>query len=167
MRIFLIGFMGAGKSKLGRSLANNIGVDFIDLDDEIARIHNQSISKIFEEKGESGFREIEKEVLKDWIKRDNYLMACGGGTPCYKNNMDLMNASGSTVYLDVPSEVLLSRLSNSKVNRPLIQGMTKSELEIYIDNKINERKPYYLKSKIWINPIETSLDTIVTSLRYF
>lgn len=159
--------MGAGKSKLGRSLANNIGVDFIDLDDEIARIHNQSISKIFEEKGESGFREIEKEVLKDWIKRDNYLMACGGGTPCYKNNMDLMNASGSTVYLDVPSEVLLSRLSNSKVNRPLIQGMTKSELEIYIDNKINERKPYYLKSKIWINPIETSLDTIVTSLRYF
>jgi len=159
--------MGAGKSKLGRSLANNIGVDFIDLDDEIARIHNQSISKIFEEKGEPGFREIEKEVLKDWIKRDNYLMACGGGTPCYKNNMDLMNASGSTVYLDVPSEVLLSRLSNSKVNRPLIQGMTKSELKIYIDNKINERKPYYLKSKIWINPIETSLDTIVTSLRYF
>ncbi len=159
--------MGAGKSKLGRSLANNIGVDFIDLDDEIARVHNQSISKIFEEKGEPGFREIEKEVLKDWIKRDNYLMACGGGTPCYKNNMDLMNASGSTVYLDVPSEVLLSRLSNSKVNRPLIQGMTKSELKIYIDNKINERKPYYLKSKIWINPIETSLDTIVTSLRYF
>ncbi len=159
--------MGAGKSKLGRSLANNIGVDFIDLDDEIARVHNQSISKIFEEKGEPGFREIEKEVLKDWIKRDNYLMACGGGTPCYKNNMDLMNASGSTVYLDVPSEVLLSRLSNSKVNRPLIQGMTKSELKIYIDNKINERKPYYLKSKIWINPIETSLDTFVTSLRYF
>ena len=141
--------MGAGKSKLGRSLANNIGVDFIDLDDEIARVHNQSISKIFEEKGEPGFREIEKEVLKDWIKRDNYLMACGGGTPCYKNNMDLMNASGSTVYLDVPSEVLLSRLSNSKVNRPLIQGMTKSELKIYIDNKINERKPYYLKSKIY------------------
>lgn len=159
--------MGAGKSKLGRSLANNIGVDFIDLDDEIARVHNQSLSKIFEEKGEPGFREIEKEVLKDWIKRDNYLMACGGGTPCYKNNMDLMNASGSTVYLDVPSDVLLSRLSNSKVNRPLIQGMTKSELKIYIDNKINERKPYYLKSKIWINPIETSLDTIVTSLRYF
>ncbi len=125
------------------------------------------ILEIFEEKGEPGFREIEKEVLKDWIKRDNYLMACGGGTPCYKNNMDLMNASGSTVYLDVPSEVLLSRLSNSKVNRPLIQGMTKSELKIYIDNKINERKPYYLKSKIWINPIETSLDTIVTSLRYF
>lgn len=159
--------MGAGKSKLGRSLANNIGVDFIDLDDEIARVHNQSLRKIFEEKGEPGFREIEKEVLKDWIKRDNYLMACGGGTPCYKNNMDLMNASGSTVYLDVPSDVLLSRLSNSKVNRPLIQGMTKSELKIYIDNKINERKPYYLKSKIWINPIETSLDTIVTSLRYF
>lgn len=158
--------MGAGKSKLGRSLANSIGVDFIDLDDEIVRLQNQSISKIFEENGESGFRKIEKQVLMDWIKRDNYLMACGGGTPCYKNNMDLMNASGSTVYLDVPQEILLSRLSNSKVKRPLIQGMTKSELESYIDNKIDERKPYYLKSKIWINPIETSLDTIVTSLRY-
>ena len=110
--------------------------------------------------------EIEKQVLMGFMNHDNFLMACGGGTPCYKNNMELMNDAGSTVYLDVPHEVLLSRLSNSRVIRPLIQGMTKNELKTYIDEKINERKSCYLKSKIWINPIETSLDTIVTSLRY-
>ena len=158
--------MGAGKSKLGRSLAKRMGIDFIDLDDEIARNQEQGINEIFEEKGETGFREIEKDVLLQWINKDNYLMACGGGTPCYSNNMEVMNSSGTTVYLDVPEDVLFARLSNSMVRRPLIQGMTKQELKDYIHSKIDERSPYYLKAKIWINPIETSLDTIVTSLRY-
>ncbi len=158
--------MGAGKSKLGRSLAKRMDLDFIDLDDEIVRNQRQSISSIFDEKGETGFREIEKKELTNWIARDNYLMACGGGTPVFSDNMKKMNAAGVTVYLDVPQDILLSRLANSKVKRPLIEGMSEGELKDYIDGKIMERKPYYLKAKLWINPIETSLDTIINSLRY-
>ena len=151
---------------MGRSLAKRMDLDFIDLDDEIVKTQRQSISSIFEEKEESGFREIEKQELNNWIARDNYLMACGGGTPVYSDNMEKMNASGVTVYLDVPQDVILSRLANSQVKRPLIDGMSELELKDYIGSKIAERKPYYLKAKLWINPIETSLDTIINSLRY-
>lgn len=152
--------MGAGKSRLGSRIASLMDLKFIDLDREIEKDQGLMIDQIFREKGEKGFREIEKRVLHQNIKSDRLVLACGGGTPCYEDNMEVMNESGTTILLDVPPEVLLSRLLNSKQKRPLIENKNEEELREYIDLKLAEREPYYNKAKIKIDPLNTSLELI-------
>lgn len=152
--------MGAGKSRLGSRIASLMDLKFIDLDREIEKDQGLTIDQIFREKGEKGFREIEKRVLHQNIKSDRLVLACGGGTPCYEDNMEVMNESGTTILLDVPPEVLLSRLLNSKQKRPLIENKNEEELREYIDLKLAEREPYYNKAKIKIDPLNTSLELI-------
>ena len=145
---------------MGSRIAGFMNLKFIDLDSEIEKDQGLTIDQIFHEKGENGFREIEKRVLHQCNESDQRVIACGGGTPCYEDNMEVMNKSGTSILLDVPHEVLFSRLFNSKQRRPLIENKNEEELRAYIDHKLAEREQYYNKAKIKIDPLNTSLELI-------
>lgn len=147
MIVYLIGFMGAGKSTIGKYAARHTGLEFVDLDEVIAEKAQKSVSQIFEESGEAGFRELERVALHEIsITRDNVLISCGGGTPCFFDNMDWMNAHGETVYLDLSAARLSIRLKNSQTERPLLKTI-QGDLQIWIHKKLLERASYYGKAK--------------------
>jgi shikimate kinase len=158
--------MGAGKTTLGKEIAKKMNLRFLDLDKMIMSDEGRTINQIFEEKGEKSFRKTERKVLEKILESDNYLLACGGGTPCYKDNMEQMNAKGVSLFLDVPEEELVRRLSRNQASRPLLSDLNDQELKEYIHKKLEGRQECYRKSKIWINPLATSVDTIIISLRY-
>lgn len=158
MRIFLTGFMGAGKTTYGIELAKKCKMDFIDLDNYIEQYYKKSIHQIFKEKGESGFREIEKDSFFKVAQNEKVIIATGGGTPCYNNLMQEMNKIGLTVYLKLFPEVLFKHLKNLKAERPLISGMNDKELKFFINEKLNERAPFYLQSSIIIDPVKMNAD---------
>lgn len=135
--------MGCGKSTIGKSLAKTLRYKFIDLDDEIEKAAKTTISKIFESKGESHFRELESNVLKTTLAKDgNIVLALGGGTPCYNNNMKLVEMFGS-FYIRCGVEVLTKRLKKEKNHRPVIANQKGSELKKFIKGKLDERRKYY------------------------
>ena len=147
IRVMLIGYMGAGKTTIGKVLARDMGMEFYDLDDYIEGRFHQKIPDIFAEKGEEGFREMEKRMLHEVAEFENVIISCGGGTPCFFDNMDFMNSRGETVFLDAPPEVLKEHLKMGKTVRPLIQGKTDEELTAYIEESLQKRIPYYQKAK--------------------
>ena len=146
MRIFLIGFMGCGKTTLGKKLAKNLNYNFIDLDNYIEKTTNKTITEIFENKGEKKFRIVEKESLMEVCKKDNLVIATGGGTPCFFDNMQQILDSGKAIYLKMEIEDLLERLETEKSQRPLIENNSAKELENFIRNKLSEREYFYKKS---------------------
>ena len=146
MRIFLIGFMGCGKTTLGKKLAKHLNYNFIDLDSYIEKTTNKTITEIFENKGEKKFRIVEKESLMEVCKKDNLVIATGGGTPCFFDNMQKILDSGKAIYLKMEIEDLLERLETEKSQRPLIENKSTKELENFIRNKLSEREYFYKKS---------------------
>ena len=120
-RLILIGFMGSGKTTLGRALAKELGLTFIDLDNYIELRRCKSINRRFEESGEDGFRTIERNLLHEVCEFENVVISAGGGTPCFFDNIDYMNAQGTTIYLQVSNERLLERLRIAKSRRPLLK----------------------------------------------
>ena len=146
MNIFLLGFMGSGKSATGRLLAERIHSDFIDLDRFIESKTEKTVAEIFEKEGEEAFRSYEKQSLTEVILRDRIVVALGGGTPCFSDNMDLINRNGMTFYLDTPADILAKRLVKSKTNRPLIRGKNEEELKLFINERLAIRNQYYLKA---------------------
>ena len=146
MRIFLIGFMGCGKTTLGKKLAKHLNYNFIDLDSYIEKTTNKTITEIFENKGEKKFRIVEKESLTEVCKMDNLVIATGGGTPCFFDNMQKILDSGKAIYLKMEIEDLLERLETEKSQRPLIENKSAKELENFIRNKLSEREHFYKKS---------------------
>ena len=134
MNIVLLGYMGCGKSTIGKKLAQECQLQFYDLDDLIENQEGQAISKLFETKGELYFRKREAELLRQFIsKNDNYILSLGGGTPCYANNMDfLLEQNLQIVYLKAQLKTLIGRLHEEKEQRPLISGFDKSELTEFI-----------------------------------
>ena len=146
MRIFLIGFMGCGKTTLGKKLAKHLNYNFIDLDSYIEKTTNKTITEIFENKGEKKFRIVEKESLMEVCKKDNLVIATGGGTPCFFDNMQKILDSGKAIYLKMEIEDLLERLETEKSQRPLIENNSAKELENFIRNKLSEREYFYKKS---------------------
>ena len=141
--IFLIGFMGVGKTTLGRALAASRGLEFVDLDRLIEAREGRAIRRIFAEDGEERFRMIERDALAEAATRRDAIVACGGGTPCFHGNMDLMNASGLTVRLTARPDVLLRRLSEQQASRPLLDGLDRPALERFIARAEAAREPYY------------------------
>ena len=137
MKIFLIGFMGSGKTSIGKRLAKFLGFDFIDLDSVIETKEGKPISKIFMERGETAFRILEQEALQELVKETGVVVATGGGAPCHNNNLQFMNANGTTVYLRLDQEALLQRLTDAKLKRPLIKDLTDAELNRFISNVRN------------------------------
>ena len=147
MPIYLIGFMGSGKSYWGKVWAKEYDFAFYDLDEEIEKITGKSISEIFKAEGEEYFRELETNTLHSFKDKSNYLLACGGGTPCFNNNIDWMNEHGVTVYLNTSPDIIFNRLKDEKEKRPLIKVLSDAQLYSFIQNKIKEREPYYIKAK--------------------
>lgn len=153
MRIFIIGFMGSGKSTLGRPVARAMGYDFVDLDHYIEQQEGATISQIFESGGEANFRALEHRYLRELVGRDNVVISTGGGAPCFNDNMTLMKASGTTIYLKQEPELLASRLENAKVRRPLLEGKNHDELLHYIRQTLAQREEYYEQASIVVaNP---------------
>ena len=146
-RIFLTGYMGAGKTTLGRALAAEMGIPFIDLDHYIEKRYCKTIAQLFAEKGEEGFREIERRMLHEVGEFEDVIISTGGGTPCFFDNIEYMNAQGTTVYLDVPVERLFIRLSIARSKRPLIKDKNDDELMRFITEQLEKRAPHYSKAQ--------------------
>lgn len=142
-----MGFMGAGKTTLGKALAKDLGISFIDLDQYIERRYMKSVSQIFALKGEQGFREIESRMLREVGEFDDVIVSCGGSTPLIGDNMDYMLQHGQTVYLKCDNGTLLNRLKVARSQRPLIASKTDDELELFIANETKRREPGYLKAE--------------------
>lgn len=166
MIVFLVGFMGSGKSYMAKQLAKLENGAAVDLDDEIEKQEGKTINEIFKINGEEYFRMLEAKVLRDItnqllssepdyfengdkIIRLNYL-ACGGGSPCFNQNIDWMNEHGLTIWVDPPLEVLLARLINEKEHRPIIKDLDEKELRDFVDKKREDRVCYYSQAKIRI-----------------
>ena len=147
VRVFLMGFMGAGKTTLGKALAAHLGVSFIDLDQYIESRFMKSVSQIFATRGEQGFREIESRLLREVGEFDNVIVSCGGSTPLIGDNMDYMLSQGQTVYLKCSNETLLSRLKTARSQRPLIASKTDDELAMFIESETKRREPGYLRAQ--------------------
>lgn len=141
--IFLIGYMGSGKTTTGKLLAKKLNLQFIDTDMFIENRYCKSISAIFEEKGETGFREIERRILLEILDFENVVVSTGGGTPCFFDNMDLMNQSGITVYLKASVDELAERLKNGKQKRPLVKGKDLEEIKTCIAANLEKREHFY------------------------
>lgn len=146
--LFLIGFMGAGKTTLGRALASGGFAPYVDLDDYIEQQEGMSIAGIFAQEGEAAFRKIEASALRCVAAAGNVIVGCGGGTPCYGDNMEWMNRHGLTVCLRASHQVLLRRLLEAQHQRPLLRGMSPSELSDFIIAKQREREPHYGKAVV-------------------
>lgn len=149
MRIFLIGFMGSGKTHWGKQLAANLKIPFFDLDEVIVGIEQKSVADIFSESGEEYFRVKEKQTMEALIdKEQSMVLSCGGGTPCFFNNIELMKKYGLVVWLNTHAEILLQRLLKEKNTRPLLKNMADAEMRIYIIRKLNERRMYYEQADV-------------------
>lgn len=142
-KIFLTGYMGSGKSSAGKTLATQLGYEFIDLDKFVEQEYKMTIPEIFSSKGEKEFRAMEHNALKKVIEKDNTVVACGGGTPCYYNNMELMNNSGTTVYLKMSADSLVNRLMNAKEKRPLILNKDEKQLREFVNRQLEKREDTY------------------------
>lgn len=144
--LFLIGYMGCGKSTLGRALSAATGLQFIDLDHYIEGRRHSTVSRMFAELGEDGFRRIEQSMLAEVADFHNVIVACGGGTPCFFDNMDLMNSKGTTVWLNTPIERLYERLQRNRSRRPILADKSDAELRSFIEHALAEREPYYSRA---------------------
>lgn len=149
MCIFIIGFMGSGKSTLGASLARLAGVPFTDLDEIIESSEGLTVSEIFRRKGEEYFRLAESELLRKVVyETGKGVIATGGGTPCFGSNINFMNKAGITVYLRLSAEDLYNRLRGDSDKRPLLEGLNDQELAEFIVKRLAEREPFYSQAKI-------------------
>ncbi|HEY5511973.1 MAG TPA: shikimate kinase [Prolixibacteraceae bacterium] len=150
MRIFLTGYMGCGKSTIGRKVAALMGINFIDLDKYIEERNFKSVPDIFALEGEPAFRAKERQALREVAEFEEIVVGTGGGAPCFFDNIQLMNQAGITVYLAPDNETLACRLLKSKNERPLIAGKSKEELLAFIQQAVEKRAPFYEQSKIII-----------------
>ena len=153
-RIILIGYMGSGKTTVGKALSKETGMMFYDLDWYIESRMRKTVSEIFAERGEEGFRKIEYNMLHEVAEFENVIISCGGGTPCFYDNMDYLNQQGDVVYLKATPETLYKHLLMAKVERPLIKGKSSEELITYITEHLKEREPFYQKAR---NTVDVTL----------
>ena len=147
IRIIIIGYMGAGKTTVGKELAKVLGIPFYDLDWYISTRMRKTVKEIFDEKGEEGFRQIEHNMLHEVAEFENVVIACGGGTPCFFDNMAYMNQQAETIYLKATPEVLQYHLTLGKGIRPLLLEKSSEEALDFIREQLAEREKYYLQAR--------------------
>ncbi len=164
-KIYLIGFMGSGKSTIGRNLANKLGWSFVDIDRKIEATTGKTIPEIFSECGEEWFRNVESEVLRSVGSLSYTVISTGGGAPCHGDNMDYMIETGLTIYLKMSAEQLKRRLANSSGERPLLKGLTGEKLLEYIRNKLAEREKWYCRAEMTVNSMDTGYSVLLPMLR--
>jgi shikimate kinase len=179
MIVFLIGFMGSGKSFYAKGLSEHLDVPFVDLDQFIEEQQAISISEIFEKMGESAFRTLEslalQQVYEDLLSRTTEkqdkngilgIISCGGGTPCFNQNMEWMNKHGLTIWINPAEAIIWERLIKERQTRPLIANLTEDELRDFIHQKLIERKPYYEKAQSVINQPDLTISEFVNTIRH-
>jgi len=150
MKIYLLGFMGSGKTSIGKRVANQLKYNFLDLDEYLENKNKKTIPDIFKEEGEDKFRELEKEALHDTFKMDDVVIAAGGGTPCFFDNINQINDHGISFYLKRKAEFFVEKLLASKTERPLVKGKTKKELMDYVTQTLEYRNQFYeLATKVY------------------
>ena len=168
-RIILIGYMGAGKTTVGKALSQSLALPFYDLDWYIEERYRRTITQIFAENGENGFREIEQKILHEVAEFENVVISTGGGAPCFFDNMEFMNRAGKTVFLDVHPDVLFRRLRVAKQQRPILQGKEDDELKTFIIQALEKRAPFYHQAHYIFNADELEdrwqIETSVQCLR--
>lgn len=145
--IIIIGYMGAGKTTVGKALAKELGIMFYDLDWYIETRMHKTVKQIFDESGEDGFRQIEHNMLHEVAEFENIVLSCGGGTPCFFDNMDYMNLLGETIYLKASPETLYAHLKMGRGVRPLLLNKTLEEVQVFIREQLQKREPFYEKAK--------------------
>ncbi|WP_372948711.1 shikimate kinase [Mariniphaga sp.] len=165
MRIYLIGYMGCGKSTLGRKLAKYAGLQFIDMDHYIEKRNCKSVPQIFAEDGEAEFRKKERKALEELSAFSDVVIATGGGAPCFFDNIDLMNRTGKTIYMNIDPKILAGRLLKSKTERPLIKGKSKEELVAFIDETLRKRNKFYKQAHYQITRPDVDLDDMMKMIQ--
>ncbi len=150
-RIFLIGYMGAGKTTVGKALAKTTGLQFYDLDWYVEGRMRKTVPQIFAELGEEGFRRIEHRLLHEVAEFENVIISCGGGTPCFFDNIDYMNSCGDTLFLEASVDTIISHLKISRTPRPLLQQKSGEELRQFIGEQLQTRLPFYQQAKYTFN----------------
>ncbi len=162
--VFIIGFMTAGKTREGKRLAKMMNKKFIDLDRIIEEQEKKSVAQVFVEKGEEYFRKIESNALKSINTNGNIIVSCGGGTPCFYQNMDWMMENGIVIWLRVSAETVFKRVSESKKQRPLLKNLEGEELAIFINHKMKERETFYSQAKIQMNTENISIKKLAEKI---
>lgn len=163
--LFLVGFMGVGKTTNGKKIAQALNANFLDLDELFVAREGTSISDYFKLHGEENFRIKEREILQQLNLPEPTVIATGGGAPCFFDNMDWMNRNGITLYLQIPAAALANRLANSKRHkRPLIQHLSEEEILAFINEKMLDRHPFYAKAQYHINVMEMDIQKLVKEL---
>ncbi len=164
MKIFLLGFMGAGKSYWGRLLADKMHLPYYDLDEVIVEEEGKTVAEIFAAEGEDFFRRREKEKLQEIARREEFILSCGGGTPCFFDNIQFMNAAGVTVWLNPSITAMIERIARKRHKRPLVKELDDGELKAFVEKKLSEREPFYRQSRLIIDTANESIDTIAEKL---
>ena len=149
--IFLVGYMGSGKSTVGKMLSARLGLQLIDLDTFIESRFHKTIAQLFEERGESGFRDLEHAMLQEVCGFEDTVIATGGGAACFHDNMKLMNEAGMTIYLRAPVDILVERLKHGRSQRPLVSQKTDAELHLFIDEMLQARDPFYSQAQMIVD----------------
>ncbi|MEA3460338.1 MAG: shikimate kinase [Bacteroidota bacterium] len=163
-RIFLIGFMGSGKSTLGSKLARRIEYQFVDMDQLIEDTAEMSVPAIFSEHGEEVFRKWEHDILVELCQREKLVISTGGGAPCHSHLIDLMNAHGTTIYIRLSPEALKDRLIRSRTERPLIKGKSESELLDFITGLLEKRESFYIQATLVVDGINLQSEELAQLL---
>ncbi len=158
-KIYIIGFMGSGKTTAGKKLASLLGWSFLDLDKEIEKYSGKTIPEIFSQNGEDHFRKLESLILKNLENETKIVVSTGGGTPCNDENMNFMLKTGLTIYLKLSPGQLKSRLVEAKADRPLIKDLNNNELLRFIQDKLSVREKWYNLAEITFNGIDLDINS--------
>lgn len=162
MKIFFIGFMGCGKTYWGKKLSQKLGVPFFDLDEKIEEQAGRPITELFAKEGEEYFRFLEKDVLHILTEsHDTFVMACGGGTPCFYNNIDYLKKNGTVVWINCSTECLYNRLTKEKDKRPLVASIPDNQLKSYIIKKYSSRKIFYQQANVILPEENLTVDVLL------
>lgn len=151
MIVFLVGYMGCGKSTLGRQMAREMGCEFLDTDELVEQAEGADVSEIFARQGEAAFRTMERQAIESLRGKANAVVSTGGGLPCFGDNMELLNKLGFTVYLNVPVDTLVSRISKTGSKRPLIVQKSEDELVEFVKESLSVREPYYKQAMMTVS----------------
>lgn len=167
MKIIFVGMPACGKSRMAKIISKEFNLPLFDSDDFIERKYKMSITKLFSLVGEKGFRKLEHEALKEILRKEKYVLATGGGLPCFYNNMDLINLAGETFFLNVDLKLIFKRLKKFREKRPLLSKLNDKNLFDYLENMYKLRKKYYLKAKYNFTESSKILIDFIKNKNYF
>ncbi len=165
MRVYLIGYMGSGKTTVGRRLAKHMDYEFVDIDQLFEKRYRLSVSAFFEKYDENAFRQIEKELIEEVSTSSKLVISTGGGAPCFFENLEMMKKTGVVVYLQMAVKSLVDRLSNAKKIRPILKNLSGDELYSFIENQLSDRELFYNQANITMQGESLNINTLAEAIR--